>query len=162
MASPFWKFHVVRGRGGSAETIDRMRFDSDMDELRNAMTSVVMAEGSGVSRAANSISKSLGEELVGKTKVQWVEEVGEEEEPFLEASEEHKTVKRGLTVVSAPEPREGTDGEDVIRTIITPKTRVGKSSSHSLCKGFGGVERGTLWGGGRVLTKVNKNGSGPH
>ena len=128
------------------ETIDRMRFD--MDELRNAMTSAVMAGGSGVSSAANSISKSLGAELVGKMKVQWgMEEVNEEEEPLLEAAEEDKTVKRRLTVVSAPDP-EGTDGEDVIQTIITRKTRVWKSLSCSLCSSYPPVQK--------VASRANK------
>jgi hypothetical protein len=124
------------------EMIDRIRFD--MDELRNAMTSAVMAGGSGISRAANSISKSLGAE------VQWgMEEVSEEEEPLLEAAEEDKTVKRGLTVVSAPDPGEGTHGEDVIQTIITRKTRVGKSLSHSLCSSYPPLQK--------VASRVNKS-----
>ena len=46
------------------ETIDRMRFD--MDEMRSS--AVAVTGGSGQSSAANTMSKSLGAELLGQTK----------------------------------------------------------------------------------------------
>jgi len=45
------------------ETIDRVRYE--MDEMRNAAPGNI---GSGLSSAANTISKSLGAELMGKMK----------------------------------------------------------------------------------------------
>jgi len=90
------------------ETIDRMRFD--MDEMRNAATNV--AAGSGPSSAANSISKSLGAELMGQMGGSWdhedeVEDEGDSGE--LEMDENEDTAD---------------EEEDVIQTIITRKKRV--------------------------------------
>ena len=91
------------------ETIDRMRFD--MDEMRNSAASTAIG-GSGQSSVVNTISKSLGAELMGKMKGGWGMESGEEEE---EADE-------GVSV--DVEKEEDTEGEDVIQTIITRKKRV--------------------------------------
>jgi hypothetical protein len=88
------------------ETIDRMRFD--MDEMRNAATNA--AAGSGPSSAANSISKSLGAELMGKMGGGWeddaIEDKGDSGELDMDENEDTE------------------DEEDVIQTIITRKKRV--------------------------------------
>ncbi|KAF8895970.1 hypothetical protein BD779DRAFT_1466017 [Infundibulicybe gibba] len=84
------------------ETIDRMRFD--MDEMRNSATANLV--GSGQSSAANTISKSLGAELLGKMGDTW----GMEDED--EEVEEENSVEE-----------DDTEGEDFIQTIITRKTR---------------------------------------
>ncbi|TFK36663.1 hypothetical protein BDQ12DRAFT_706206 [Crucibulum laeve] len=93
------------------ETIDRMRFD--MDEMRSAATIVAAGGGnSGSSSAANTMSKSLGAELLGKMK--WGIEDEEEEVDDEEGSE--------TTAVDLDE--DDTEGEeDVIQTIITRKKR---------------------------------------
>ncbi|KAG1750268.1 hypothetical protein EDB19DRAFT_1679420 [Suillus lakei] len=89
------------------ETIDRMRFD--MDEMRNAATNA--AAGSGHSSAANTMSKSLGAELMGKMGESWddeddgVEEEGDSSELELDMGEDTE------------------EEEDVIQTIITRKKR---------------------------------------
>ena len=89
------------------ETIDRMRFD--MDEMRNsAVTSVT--GGSGQSSAANTMSKSLGAELMGKMKGGWGMQDGEDE-----AGEQDTDV--------STEEGEETESEE-IQTIITRKKRV--------------------------------------
>lgn len=96
------------------ETIDRMRFD--MDEMRNNAVTTVMG-GSGQSSAANTMTKSLGAELLGKMKGGWgmqdEEDEGEEETDISVEMEDD----------------EETESEDVIQTIITRKKRV----SFSLC-----------------------------
>ncbi|KAH7929218.1 hypothetical protein BV22DRAFT_1125979 [Leucogyrophana mollusca] len=84
------------------ETIDRLRYD--MDEVRSGASAVGGGgPGSGASSAANSMSKRLGAELMGKIGAAgWgMEDEGEESE------------------------EEGTEGEeeDVIQTIITRKKR---------------------------------------
>lgn len=96
------------------ETIDRMRFD--MDEMRNAATNV--AAGSGPSSAANTISKSLGAELMGKMGGSWEHEDDDEDEDSgeLEMDENEDTAD---------------EEEDVIQTIITRK-RVSSSSRATL------------------------------
>ncbi|TFK49718.1 hypothetical protein OE88DRAFT_1702542 [Heliocybe sulcata] len=102
------------------ETIDRMRFD--MDELRTSATSHTQgASGTGAS-AKNTISKSLGAELLGKMKdVMWSGDE-EEEESGNEGEESEAT-----TAVEETESS-GTEGEDVIQTIITrTKKRVARS-----------------------------------
>ncbi|KAJ7067401.1 hypothetical protein C8F01DRAFT_1208443 [Mycena amicta] len=92
------------------ETIDRMRFD--LDEMRSNNASTLTGGGSsGQSSAANTISKSLGAELL-KMKGGWGMEEETEEEPEEAGS--------GGTPV---EEDEDTEGEDVIQTIITRKKR---------------------------------------
>ncbi|OJA15153.1 hypothetical protein AZE42_04685 [Rhizopogon vesiculosus] len=89
------------------ETIDRMRFD--MDEMRNAATNAAAA--SGPSSAANTVSKSLGAELMGQMGGSWeheddgVEKEGDSGELDLDEDEDTE------------------DEEDVIQTIITRKKR---------------------------------------
>ena len=95
------------------ETIDRMRFD--MDEMRHSLASGMSnagSAGSGNSSAMNTVSKSLGAELLGKMK--WGMEDEEEEEQDEEGAEDNDQVPSG----------EETEGEDVIQTIITRKKRV--------------------------------------
>ncbi|KAG1852942.1 hypothetical protein C8R48DRAFT_346450 [Suillus tomentosus] len=90
------------------ETIDRMRFD--MDEMRSAATNA--AAGSGHSSVANTMSKSLGAELMGKLGESWggeddgLEDEGDSDELELDINED----------------TEGEE-EDVIQTIITRKKR---------------------------------------
>ncbi|KAG5644171.1 hypothetical protein DXG03_009012 [Asterophora parasitica] len=91
------------------ETIDRMRFD--LDEMRN--NAVVTTGGSGQSSAMNSISKSLGAELLGKMKGGWGMDEDEEDAVDAELSNVSVEVEEG----------EETEGEDVIQTIITRKKR---------------------------------------
>ncbi|KAF9463946.1 hypothetical protein BDZ94DRAFT_1257839 [Collybia nuda] len=88
------------------ETIDRMRFD--MDEMRS--NAVAATGGSGQSSATNSVSKSLGAELLGKMKGGWG--MDDEEEESGDSS----------TIVIDDE--EDTESEDVIQTIITRKRKV--------------------------------------
>lgn len=95
------------------ETIDRMRFD--MDEMRS--NAIAATGGSGQSSAANSVSKSLGAELLGKMKGGWG--MDDEEEDSGDSS----------TIVIDDE--EDTESEDVIQTIITRKRVRGHSSSSS-------------------------------
>ncbi|KZT23119.1 hypothetical protein NEOLEDRAFT_1180343 [Neolentinus lepideus HHB14362 ss-1] len=100
------------------ETIDRMRFD--MDELRTSAASQTQGgTGTGAS-AKNTISKSLGAELLGKMKgAMWD---GEEEE-----AEDEGEGSESTTAVEEEESS-GTEGEDVIQTIITrTKKRVARS-----------------------------------
>ncbi|KAG5637957.1 hypothetical protein H0H81_002485 [Sphagnurus paluster] len=89
------------------ETIDRMRFD--MDEMR---ISAVVATGSGPSSAMNSMSKSLGAELLGKMKGGWGMD---DEEDEVEHQLSNVTIEM--------DEDEETEGEDVIQTIITRKKR---------------------------------------
>ncbi|OAX32911.1 hypothetical protein K503DRAFT_869881 [Rhizopogon vinicolor AM-OR11-026] len=90
------------------ETIDRMRFD--MDEMRNAATNAAAA--SGPSSAANTVSKSLGAELMGQMGGSWeheddgVETEGDSGELDLDEDEDTED-----------------EEEDVIQTIITRKKR---------------------------------------
>ena len=96
------------------ETIDRMRFD--MDEMRNSATSAATGGGSsGQSSAANTVSKSLGAELMGKMRGGWG--MGDEEE-----DEEAEDGSLGALV--DVDKDEDTESEDVIQTIITRKKRV--------------------------------------
>lgn len=89
------------------ETIDRMRFD--LDEMRSAATHA--AAGSGHSSAANTMSKSLGAELMGKMGESWGgEDDGLEDEGDSDGLE-----------LDMDEDTE--DEEDVIQTIITRKKR---------------------------------------
>lgn len=95
------------------ETIDRMRFD--LDEMRNAATHA--AAGSGHSSAANTMSKSLGAELMGKMGESWggeddgLEDEGDSDGLELDMNEDTE------------------DEEDVIQTIITRKKRkVGRAN----------------------------------
>lgn len=89
------------------ETIDRMRFD--LDEMRSAATHA--AAGSGHSSAANTMSKSLGAELMGKMGDSWggendgLEDEGDSDGLELDMDEDTE------------------DEEDVIQTIITRKKR---------------------------------------
>ena len=88
------------------ETIDRVRYE--MDEMRNAAPTNIA--GSGLSSAANSISKSLGAELMGKMKFD------------MDLDEE---LEEGDTAVEDDDKTEVEDEEeDVVQTIITKRKRV--------------------------------------
>ncbi|KAJ7441951.1 hypothetical protein B0H11DRAFT_1823594 [Mycena galericulata] len=97
------------------ETIDRMRFD--LDEMRNNSSAAAAGGSSGQSSAANTMSKSLGAELLGKMKGGWggMESESEEEEEEEEPSTSSSTTP-GVD-------DDDTEGEDVIQTIITRKKR---------------------------------------
>jgi hypothetical protein len=86
------------------ETIDRVRYE--MDEMRNAAPGNIA--GSGLSSAANTISKSLGAELMGKMKFD------------IDSDDEG-----GDTAVEDEDKTEGEEEEeDVVQTIITKRKRV--------------------------------------
>lgn len=91
------------------ETIDRLRYD--MDEMRTNMTAVT-GGASNPSSAANTMTRSLGAELMGKMKESWEEEVEEEPEDEVEETEVET---------------QDSDGEDVVQTIITRKKRVSRA-----------------------------------
>ncbi|KAF7332770.1 hypothetical protein MKEN_00160700 [Mycena kentingensis (nom. inval.)] len=87
------------------ETIDRMRFD--LDEMRsssNGASPAGMGGASAQSSAPNTMSRSLGAELLGKMK-EW----------------------GGMEAEEPPSPanvqNQDTEGEDVVQTIITRKKR---------------------------------------
>lgn len=109
------------------ETIDRMRFD--MDEMRNNAASSATGGGgsSGQSSRTNTMTKSLGAELLGKmTGKQWEKMKGNQwgiagAEDQGEGQEEGES---GETVVNLDSEGEETEGEDVVQTIITRKKRV--------------------------------------
>ncbi|KAI0067221.1 hypothetical protein BV25DRAFT_1987669 [Artomyces pyxidatus] len=103
------------------ETIDRMRFD--MDELRNGLSSNAGGIGSGNSSAQNSVSKSLGAELLSRMRTggSWMDDEEEDEEP-----------NRILNDLDIEGQDEDTEGEDVIQTIITRKKRRGTSRANKL------------------------------
>lgn len=118
------------------ETIDRMRFD--MDEMRNNAASTATGGGgsSGQSSRSNTMSKSLGAELLGKmTGAHWEKMRGNQwgiadGEGHGEGEEEGES---GETVVNLDSDGEETEGEDVVQTIITRKKRV---SLHFLSLSF--------------------------
>ncbi|KAF7325703.1 hypothetical protein MKEN_00420500 [Mycena kentingensis (nom. inval.)] len=85
------------------ETIDRMRFD--LDEMRSSNAGALGGSASAQSSAPNTISKSLGAELLGKMKTWGGMEDEEEAAP------------------ATNEEDEDTEGEDVVQTIITRKKR---------------------------------------
>lgn len=87
------------------ETIDRMRFD--MDEMRNNATNAQAAGGNASAR--NTLSKSLGAELLSKMgSGEWESEESEE----------------GSSGTSLEIESDGdTEGEDVVQTIITRTKR---------------------------------------
>lgn len=96
-----------------------MRFD--MDELRmKADGGGGMHSGSsgGVPSNQNSISKSLGLEILRMNNGRWIGEEGDEAEEEADADVEDKTA------VGDEEESDGTEGEDVIQTIITKRKRV--------------------------------------
>jgi hypothetical protein len=97
------------------ETIDRMRFD--MDELRQKADGSNVHSGSsgGAQSNQNSISKSLGLEILRMNNGKWIGEEGDEEDE-TEVEDEVRT--------AVDEESDGTEGEDVIQTIITRKKRV--------------------------------------
>ena len=108
------------------ETIDRMRFD--MDELRSNIASAVVGGSSGTNSAVNTVSKSLGAELLGKMKSQWGME--DEMEDPVEGDD------AGEVDIGDDLEGENTEGEDVIQTIITRKKRVsGMDRFHPVCAG---------------------------
>ncbi|EJD07049.1 uncharacterized protein FOMMEDRAFT_131786 [Fomitiporia mediterranea MF3/22] len=91
------------------ETIDRLRFD--MDELRNKADGTMTAEGKGQASNQGSISKSLGVELARLNSGKW---------PGGESTDEEDE----STAVSDQETdNEGTEGEDVVQTIITRRKK---------------------------------------
>ena len=113
------------------ETIDRMRFD--MDEMRNNAASSA-AQGSGQSSAANTLSKSLGAELMGKMSGEEWEKIkdkpfGTEEHDDDEAKENDSDTFTEEVVVNLNSDDEETESEDVVQTIITRKKRVSLLSS---------------------------------
>lgn len=85
------------------ETIDRLRFD--LDELRTRENTNPVGHG-GTSSQFNTVSKSLGAELMSR----W-ESMDQDEEATEEEEEEE-------------EKESGSDGEEMIQTIITRKKRV--------------------------------------
>ena len=87
------------------ETIDRVRYE--MDEMRNAAPGNIA--GNGLSSAANTISKSLGAELMGKMKF---------------SMDNDEDLDDGDTAVDDEDETEGEDEEDVVQTIITKRKRV--------------------------------------
>ncbi|KAJ6561752.1 hypothetical protein B0H19DRAFT_944035, partial [Mycena capillaripes] len=97
------------------ETIDRMRFD--LDEMRNSNAGTA-GGSSGQSSAANTVSKSLGQELLGKMGKGW----GGMESESEEDAEEEEEVGAGASS-GTPGDDDDTEGEDVIQTIITRKKR---------------------------------------
>jgi hypothetical protein len=105
------------------ETIDRMRFD--MDEMRNNAPSAAMGGSNGGSSAPNSVSKSLGAELLGKMKGG-----GGMEEQDEESEEAGGNVMDDL---EAEGDSDGTEGEDVVQTIITRKKRASDCCTPSFC-----------------------------
>lgn len=107
------------------ETIDRMRFE--MDEMRGSAAALGAGGGGGGgggTSAGNTISKSLGAELMGKLK--WEEEgsEGEEDEDERDRSMETVSEGEGSSVTAVEFDDEGDEDEDVIQTIITRKKRV--------------------------------------
>jgi hypothetical protein len=86
------------------ETIDRVRYE--MDEMRNAAPGNIT--GSGLSSAANTMSKSLGAELMGKMKFDM----------------DTDDLEEGDTAVEDEDKTEGEEEEDVVQTIITKRKRV--------------------------------------
>jgi hypothetical protein len=108
------------------ETIDRMRYD--MDEMRNNAASAAMG-GSGQSSAANSMSKSLGAELLGQmTGAQWEKMKGAQwgiEGENGEDGDEGENESESVQVIDMDSDGEETESEDVVQTIITRKKRVG-------------------------------------
>jgi len=108
------------------ETIDRMRYD--MDEMRNNAASAAMGGtgSSGQSSAANTMSKSLGAELLGQmTGAQWEKmkgtQWGIEDENGEDGGEGESESGQ---VIALDSEGEETEGEDVVQTIITRKKRV--------------------------------------
>ncbi|KAH7907691.1 hypothetical protein BJ138DRAFT_1211413, partial [Hygrophoropsis aurantiaca] len=95
------------------ETIDRMRWE--MDEMRGGGAGANNAGGGGSGSAAgsrdNTMSKSLGAELMGQM---WG--MGEDGQSSEDEDEE-------ADGAGEDGEEEGTDGEDVIQTIITRKKR---------------------------------------
>ncbi|KAJ7168692.1 hypothetical protein C8R46DRAFT_1162963 [Mycena filopes] len=103
------------------ETIDRMRFD--LDEMRSSSNGAAGGGTSGASSAANTMSKSLGAELLGKMgRSGWgIDGEGEDEGKSVDGEEEEEPT---VVVVEKKEGEdEDTEGEDVIQTIITRKKR---------------------------------------
>jgi hypothetical protein len=88
------------------ETIDRVRYE--MDEMRNAAPGNIAGSGLSSASAANTISKSLGAELMGKMKF----DMNSDED----LEEGDTAVEDGKT--------EGEEEEDVIQTVITKRKRV--------------------------------------
>lgn len=91
------------------ETIDRMRFD--MDEMRHAM---VPGSNSGQSTAANTMSKSLGAELMGQ--MNW--------EMNSSSETEVEELSSDGSLILEEQDTEVEEDEDVIQTIITKRKRV--------------------------------------
>jgi hypothetical protein len=90
------------------ETIDRVRYE--MDEMRNAVPGNIA--GSGLSSGANTMSKSLGAELMGKMNFD------------MDADDD---LEDGDTAVGDEDKTEGEgeeEEEDVVQTIIMKRKRV--------------------------------------
>ncbi|EIW84424.1 hypothetical protein CONPUDRAFT_120295 [Coniophora puteana RWD-64-598 SS2] len=106
------------------ETIDRLRYD--MDEMRNNASQAAAAAGAGSLSARNSMSKSLGAELM-KMK-DWGMPV---EEDMM-----HDVGHEGIEVDVHPEEDDGddTEGEDVVEhhVITRTKRRIGGRKTETL------------------------------
>lgn len=103
------------------ETIDRMRFE--MDEMRSGLNLGLHSGTLGLPGSSRgTISKSLGDELVGKLK--WDDE--EASATSCERAEEEEEEKEGSSFNSetAVELDDESGEEDVIQTIITKRKRV--------------------------------------
>lgn len=94
------------------ETIERMKFD--MEELRHKADGNIPSS-SGTSSNQNTISKSLGEEILRMNNGKWLDENESDEESESTAVDEEE------------DDGNDTEGEDVIQTIITRKKRVSVS-----------------------------------
>lgn len=105
------------------ETIDRMRFD--MDELRSKADGNLApgASGSGSTSNQNTISKSLGVELL-RSGGKWMDEEQSEDEESSTAVDEDGSAGGS-----------GTEDEDVVQTIITRRKKVSLFLEfiHSFC-----------------------------
>ena len=111
------------------ETIDRMRFE--MDEMRTGLNLGLHSGTLGLPGSGRgTISKSLGDELVGKLKWDEEEESAASREAKAEEEEEKEEEEEGNSFNSETAVElDGESGEeDVIQTIITKRKRVRNAS----------------------------------
>lgn len=121
------------------ETIDRMRFE--MDEMRSSFQSEAGKDEKGNKSQPNTIGKSLGAEMT-RADSRWIdgsewERVGDSEGNEDTSAETDAHSNSGETTIVHEEAEErfevGSDGEDVIQTIITRKTRASYISRYLAC-----------------------------